>query len=288
MTIVGFIGLGNMGSVLASNLVEAGHEVTTHDVAGARRNPAGARFADDVPEVARNADVVVFSLPDGTASERVAEEIAGTQNCRTTHIIDTSTIGVEASRKIESLLASADIGYIDAPVSGGVAGARARTLLVMYAGSEAAREGGGIDAVLGGLSDRRESVGDRAGMAQALKLVNNFLAASALVATSEAIAFGISVGLDMSTMLGVLNQSTGQSVATSDKFPTHVLSERYAAGFTNTLMSKDLGLYLQAVDAGHETRVLSPRTVSVWREFAEAEPGADFTRIYPFIRGQSG
>jgi 3-hydroxyisobutyrate dehydrogenase len=125
-------------------------------------------------------------------------------------------------------------------------------------------------------------------MAQALKLVNNFLAATALLATSEAIAFGVSVGLDMSTMLEVLNRSTGQSVATSDKFPNHVLPQRYAAGFTNTLMSKDLGLYLQAVDAGHETAVLSPKTVSVWREFAEAEPGADFTRIYPFICESSG
>jgi 3-hydroxyisobutyrate dehydrogenase len=288
MTIVGFIGLGNMGHVLASNLVQARHEVTTHDVAGPGRSPAGATFADGVPEVARSADVVVLSLPDGSASEQVAGEIAGTADRRTTHVVDTSTIGVDASRKIESLLGAADIGYIDAPVSGGVAGARARTLLVMYAGSEAARDDAGVDAVLGGLSDRRECVGERAGMAQALKLVNNFLAATALVAASEAIAFGISVGLDMSTMLEVLNRSTGQSVATSDKFLNQVLTERYAAGFTNTLMSKDLGLYLQAVNAEHETRVLSPRTVEVWREFAEAQPGADFTRIYPFIREGSG
>jgi 3-hydroxyisobutyrate dehydrogenase len=288
MTIVGFIGLGNMGHVLASNLVEAGHEVTTHDVAGPSRSPAGATFASGVPEVARSADVVVFSLPDGSAAEQVAEEIARTAGHRTRHIIDTSTIGVDASRTIESLLAVAEIGYVDAPVSGGVAGARARTLLVMYAGTEATRENEGVDAVLSGLSDRRECVGDRAGMAQALKLVNNFLAATALVATSEAIAFGISVGLDMSTMLEVLNRSTGQSVATSDKFPNQVLTERYAAGFTNTLMSKDLGLYLQAVDAGNETTVLSPRTVAFWKDFAEAQPGADFTRIYPFIRGGSG
>ena len=81
-------------------------------------------------------------------------------------------------------------------------------------------------------------------MAQALKLANNFLSATALAATSEAVAFGLSVGLEMGVMLDVLNVSSGQSAATTDKFPNHVLTGRYAAGFTNTLMAKDLQLYL--------------------------------------------
>jgi 3-hydroxyisobutyrate dehydrogenase len=281
MTTVGFVGLGNMGGVLASNLVDTGHEVITHDVAGPARSPNGASFAGDVLEIARRADVVLFSLPDGQASSLVAQEIVGTAERRTTHIIDTSTIGVTASQRVEASLNAAGISYIDAPVSGGVAGAKARTLLVMFAGPEA--ECVAVDTILGGLSDRRRWVGAQAGMAQALKLANNFLAAAALVATSEAIAFGVSVGLEMSTMLEVLNQSTGQSVATSDKFPTHVVSGRYAAGFTNTLMAKDLGLYLQAVEEQGGTTVLGPRTVSVWKEFAAVEPGADFTRIYPFV-----
>ena len=169
-------------------------------------------------------------------------------------------------------------------MSGGVAGARARTLSVMYAGTDAACRA--VEPVLAGLSDRRRRVGDRPGMAQALKLANNFLSATALAATSEAIAFGLSVGLDMETMLEVIDASSGQSAATRDKFPNHVLTGRYAAGFANSLMSKDLKLYLGAVEAQGAPSALGTVTESVWEQFAAAEPGADFTRIYPFVAGR--
>ena len=279
---VGFVGLGNMGSVLAGNLVASGHEVLTHDVAGSERSPDGATFLS-LDEVARRADVVVLSLPDGSASEQVAEALAAASGRRITNIVDTSTIGVTAARAVDELLAAVRIGYVDAPVSGGVAGALARTLSVMYAGTdEVCTE---VEPVLAGLSDRRRRVGDRPGMAQALKLANNFLSATALAATSEAVAFGLSVGLDMATMLEVLNASSGQSGATSDKFPTHVLTGRYAAGFTNLLMAKDLRLFVGAVEAQGAPSALAPSTISVWERFAEAEPGADFTRIYPFLAG---
>jgi 3-hydroxyisobutyrate dehydrogenase len=277
----GVIGLGNMGSVLAENLAAAGHTVVTHDVAGRARSPRGATFVPVVADVARLADVVVLSLPDATASEQVAGVLsAGEERC-VTHVVDTSTIGVAASQTVDALLSARGIGYVDAPVSGGVAGARDRTLAVMYAGTEPACEA--VGPVLAGLSDRRRRVGDRPGMAQALKLANNFLSATALAATSEAVAFGLSVGLDLQTMLEVLNASSGQSSATSDKFPTHVLTGRYAAGFANSLMVKDLRLYLEAVEAQGAPGVLGRVATEVWERFAAAEPGADFTRIYPFV-----
>jgi 3-hydroxyisobutyrate dehydrogenase-like beta-hydroxyacid dehydrogenase len=160
-----------------------------------------------------------------------------------------------------------------------VAGARARTLAVMYAAAEDVCAW--VEPVLAGLSDNRRRVGARPGMAQALKLANNFLSATALAATSEAIAFGLSAGLDMGTMLGVLNASSGRSAATEDKFPQHVLTGRYASGFTNSLMAKDVRLYLDAAGAAP----IGAATVSVWERFAVAEPGVDFTRIYPFVEG---
>jgi 3-hydroxyisobutyrate dehydrogenase-like beta-hydroxyacid dehydrogenase len=120
-------------------------------------------------------------------------------------------------------------------------------------------------------------------MAQALKLANNFLSATALAATSEAVAFGLSAGLDMGTILEVIDASSGRSAATSDKFPNHVLTGRYAAGFTNSLMSKDLKLYLGAVESLGAPSVMGRLTESVWERFARKEPGADFTRIYPFV-----
>jgi 3-hydroxyisobutyrate dehydrogenase len=87
-------------------------------------------------------------------------------------------------------------------------------------------------------------------------------------------------------MLDVLNASSGQSAATRDKFPDHVLTGRYAAGFSNRLMAKDVRLYLHAVEAEGGPAVLGPVTAALWERFAAAEPGADFTRIYPFMEGQ--
>jgi 3-hydroxyisobutyrate dehydrogenase len=281
VTSVGFVGLGNMGSVLAANLVAAGHDVVTHDVAGPGRSPEGAAFALGVSDVAQIAEVIVLSLPDGAVSESVAREIVACVPRQVNQVIDTSTVGVNAAQAISSILSGGGVEYVDAPVSGGVAGARARTLSVMYAGTEMACEA--VKPVLEGLSDRRRRVGDRPGMAQALKLANNFLSATALVATSEAVAFGISVGLDMETMLEVLNASSGQSSATSDKFPNHVLTGRFSAGFTNSLMSKDLDLYVRAVEAQDTPSTFGHLTVSLWERFADAEPDTDFTRIYTFI-----
>jgi len=283
MTTVGFVGLGDMGSVLAGNLVATGGEVTTHDIAGPGRSPDGAQFVDDLATLAQRCEIVVLSLPDGTVTEAVCAAIIGTPERNVRLVIDTSTVGLEASERVARLLAAAGIGYVDAPVSGGAAGARARTLAVMYAGSPAACAA--AEPVLAGLSDRRYRVGDDPGMAQALKLANNFLSATALAATSEAIAFGTSVGLDMATMLDVLNASSGQSSATSDKFVNHVITGRFSSGFLNTLMAKDVRLYLDAARAANTPAAVAETTVEIWTRFAAEQPAADFTRIYPFTTG---
>lgn len=283
--VVGVVGLGNMGAVLAANLVEAGHELVVHDIAGPERSPVGSTFVDTVDEIARRCEVVVLSLPDGSVSEQVCRQLteveAGVR--RVEHVIETSTVGVQAADSIARLLDDAGIGYVDAPVSGGVAGARARTLSVMVAGSDA--DVAAVEPVLAGLSDRRRRVGERPGMAQALKLANNFLSATALAATSEAIAFGRSVGLDMATMLEVLDTSSGRSAATNDKFPNEVLTGRYASGFANTLMAKDLRLYLEEVRERGNPVAIGSVTASVWEAFATSDPDADFTRIFPFVAG---
>jgi 3-hydroxyisobutyrate dehydrogenase-like beta-hydroxyacid dehydrogenase len=281
---VGIVGLGNMGGALAANLVHSGLSVTAHDLSGPDRTPEGARFVASVAEIARHCDVVVLSLPDGDASQQVADEIAAVPAAdrRTTHVVDTSTVGVGAAETVAATLAAGAIAYVDAPVSGGPAGARARTLAVMVAGTDEACAV--VEPVLAGLSDRRYRVGERPGMAQALKLANNFLSATALAATSEAIAFGQSVGLDMATMLDVLNAASGRNTATSDKFPHQVLTGRYASGFANTLMAKDVQLYLDAVEDHEGPSTLGTVTAALWHQFATEHPQADFTRIYPFTQ----
>jgi 3-hydroxyisobutyrate dehydrogenase len=152
---------------------------------------------------------------------------------------------------------------------------------VMYAASDDACAH--VEPVLLGLSDRRHRVGDRPGLAQAMKLANNFLSATALAATSEAIAFGIAEGLEMAVMLEVLNGSSGRSAATEDKFPNHVLTGRYASGFTNALMAKDVRLYLAAVADREGPVALGAVTAALWQQFAADVPDVDFTRIYPFV-----
>jgi 3-hydroxyisobutyrate dehydrogenase-like beta-hydroxyacid dehydrogenase len=279
---IGVIGLGNMGSALARNLVERGHDLVVHDVAGPSRCPDGATFGDDTSAVAAHGDVVVFSLPDGSVSEQVARALVAAPDRRVKHVVDTSTVGPTAAAAVEQVLAAADIGYVDAPVSGGAGGARARTLVIMYAGSDPASAA--VQPVLADLSDRLYRVGDRPGMAQVLKLANNFLSATALAATSEAVAFAVSAGLDMTTVLEVINASSGQSAASSDKFVHHVLPGRYASGFLNTLMSKDLDLYLRSAQDADVPTGIGQASAALWRQFAEAEPATDFTRIYPFVR----
>ncbi|MET8207699.1 NAD(P)-dependent oxidoreductase [Streptomyces sp. NPDC005373] len=281
MATVGFVGLGNMGGALAANLVQRGHHVVAYDSAGPGRMPTGAAACKDVAEVARRAGTVVLSLPDGDVSEKVAREITDAAARRTAYVVDTSTVGVTAARRVADLLAERGIGHADAPVSGGVAGARARTLTIMYAAPD--ETCAAVEPLLGDLSDRRRRVGDRAGMAQALKLANNFLSATALAATSEAVAFGRAAGLDPAEMLEVLNASSGRNGATEDKFPRHVLTGHYDSGFANSLMAKDVGLYLRAVGELGGPDEVGTLIGALWQRFADAEPGADFTRVHRFV-----
>lgn len=275
---VGIVGLGNMGGALADQLVERCPSVVAYDAAGPELVPVGAAPCASTREVARAADVIVLSLPDGDRCEQVAREITEADGRRVRCVIETSTIGVEAARSVAGRLAAAGVAYVDAPVSGGPAGARARTLAMMVAG---AADACALAApVLEALSDRVFHVGEGPGLGQAMKLANNFLSATALAATSEAIAFGREQGLEMESMLEVLAASSGRNSAVDDKFPAHVVTGRYASGFSNALMHKDLELYCRGVSTDAGPGELARATARVWGAFASSEPGVDFTRIY--------
>ena len=279
----GFIGLGNMGAPMAANLARAGRRLLVHDVAGtSERAPPGAALAEDNRAVARGADAILLSLPDGDAVRGVAEEIAGVQQARIRCVIDTSTVGIAAAREVHARLASAGIEYLDAPVSGGVSGARNGTVAVMFSGSDAAFVA--FRPVLEDIAAHVVHVGREAGLGQAMKLLNNFLSAVAMTATSEAIAIGERHGLDMATMIEVLNASTGRNSATADKFPNRVLPGTYDAGFTSRLLEKDLRLYLGALEAAGGEAVLAPSIHEVWRRLEASESNADITRVYPFVK----
>jgi 3-hydroxyisobutyrate dehydrogenase len=280
---VGFVGLGAMGGRMATNLVAAGFDLVGFDAAGtAERLPAGATEASSEEHVGAEAEVVLLSLPDGAASATVTEKLAECRPRRVRVVVDTSTIGVAAAQQIHRRSQAAGLGYVDAPVSGGIAGAASATIALMFSGS--AEELARLRPVLGAISKRLFHVGTEPGQGQAMKLLNNYLSAVALAATSEAVSFGLTQGLDMKVMLDVLNASSGQNTATADKFPNRIVPGLYNAQFRNSLMLKDLTLYGENVAAAGTSSDVSHGVLELWRRFATSEPDADFTRIFPFVR----
>ena len=280
---IGFIGLGNMGAPMAANLAAAGWPLIVHDDAGTQaRAPDGARVAASVADVAANAAVVLLSLPDGAAVDTVGDGILAAPSKITRRVVDTSTIGITDARRIHAKLGDADIEYVDAPVSGGVAGARAGTVSIMVAAPEAVFET--LRPMLEGFTGNAFHVGVEPGQGQAMKILNNFLSGTAMAATSEAVAFGASQGLDLGTMLDVLNVSTGRNTATADKFVNRILTETYDAGFSCAQMNKDLALYREGLLESKSADPVSGAVAGVWQHFLEISPDADITEIYPFIK----
>jgi 3-hydroxyisobutyrate dehydrogenase-like beta-hydroxyacid dehydrogenase len=278
---IGFVGLGNMGQPMAARVAAAGFALVGFDRAGTEgRLPAGAVAAAGLDDVAAGADTILLSLPDGAATLDVATAIAAAPRRRVTTVIDLSTVGPAAAADAAAVLADAEVVYADGPVSGGVAGARRGTLALMFSGPPET-----LDAYRPLLEaiGRVFPVGTRPGQGQAMKLVNNFLSAAALAATSEALSLGLAHGLDLAVMLDVLNASTGRNSATTDKFPNRVLTGTYDAGFHTALMAKDLRLYAATAGAAGTACSVASAVSEVWQRADAALPGSDFTRIWPFV-----
>jgi 3-hydroxyisobutyrate dehydrogenase-like beta-hydroxyacid dehydrogenase len=278
---IGWIGVGSMGHRMSRHLVSAGYPLVVADAASTERAPPGSAIAKSSAEVAERADTIILSLPDGKASQAVAREIAGAKPRRVKTVIDTSTIGIEAAEAVATVLATAGIEFVDAPVSGGTAGADKATIAIMLAGQPSSFER--LKPLLG-LMGKPFYVGPRPGQGQAVKVLNNFLSATALAATSEAIAFGTGQGIDMKTILDIVNASSGRNSATDDKFPNRILHGRFDAGFTAKLQLKDIRLYLENARAAGISDEIAKAVVDVWQRLETAIPGADITQMYPYTQ----
>ena len=282
----GFIGLGQMGGPMAGNIAANGFPLTVYDKAGTQGlAPEGAELGADAAYVARIADTVFLSVPDGEVSLIVVNEIIASVDRRTSVIIDLSTIGPAAAREANARCKAAGITYIDAPVSGGQAGARAGTITIMLAGPKAE-----VDLhrdVLSGFTKNLFHVGEEPGQGQAVKILNNFLSGTAMVASTEAVLYGLSQGIDMKTILDVVNVSTGQNTATADKFPRRILTETFDAGFATALLTKDVNLFVDnAREAGTPTKIAEAIT-EVWDKTNDALPGSDITMVYRHLRDEA-
>jgi 3-hydroxyisobutyrate dehydrogenase len=282
---IGFVGLGNMGKPMADNIAAAGHDVVCFDVVGTDgRLPAGASAADSVAEVVQRVDTLLLSVPDGTATLAIVDEILATTDRRIDVVVDLSTIGPVAARRAASMLAPLRITYCDGPVSGGVAGARAATIAFMFGGPAAVLDE--HRPVFEALAGNVFHVGEEAGHGQAMKLVNNVLSATALAASSEAMSLGRAYGLDLTTMLDVINVSSGRNTATSDKFPNRVLTGTYDTGFFTRLMAKDVRLFNSVAEQVGTRNDVMLALAATWDEFERQMPDSDFSEIWRFTSGE--
>ncbi len=279
---VGMIGVGNMGHPIALNLIDAGYRIVGYEIDKSRWKPTDQlSYVEDIGSLTTQTKVILLSLPDRFAVQDIIEELLNLDLTHKLAIVDTSTIGAKASQEIGYSVRNSELEYLDSPVSGGVRGAVAGTLAVMCAGSKNLYTL--VLPILTAFTANQFLIGSEPGQAQTIKVVNNFLSATALAASCEALHFGQSQGLDLKTMCDVINVSTGMNTATLDKVPNQIITNRFSAGFSNSLLLKDISLYL---DGCHETGiegVISQTVVQLWDKFVGEHPDEDATAIFNYI-----
>jgi 3-hydroxyisobutyrate dehydrogenase len=243
---VGFVGLGNMGGRITRRIVAAGHPVLGYDLDSSRAAAAGADAASSPAELVDASDVILLSLPDSRAVEAV---ILGTNGiapvCRSGQvIIDLSTAAPSSTVMLHDALAERGVEFLDAGISGGAAAAEKGTLTVMVGGSASAAE---AHAWLFDLFTSNVYVMGDSGAGHTAKLLNNFLNAVSLAATAEVMVAARKAGLDLKTLLDVLNSSSGVNFATLNRFPHIVEGDYLEGGLTGALMMKDVVLYVDLI-----------------------------------------
>ena len=241
MTTVGVIGLGNMGGRMARRLVDAGWEVVGHDPVAGRAEDVGAEAVGSPAEVARRCTTVLLSLPDSTVVEPVVRDLL-TGAAPGTTVVDLSTASPESTVALAAEAAARDVTYLDAGISGGAAAAEKGTLTIMAGGDAAAVDA--IRPVLAPLAATVHHLGP-VGAGHTAKLLNNFLNAVTLAATAEVMVAGQRAGLDLRTLLAAINGGSGQSFASSNRFPRIVEGDYLEGGLTSRLMTKDVTLYTE-------------------------------------------
>jgi 3-hydroxyisobutyrate dehydrogenase-like beta-hydroxyacid dehydrogenase len=287
---IGFIGLGNMGFPMARRLIEAKHQLFVFDSrkeAVDKLVALGAKAASSPREVADRAETVMASLPSLQASLEVATGEEGViEGKRVKRFVDLSTVGSQMAVRIHDILARRNLVQIDSPVSGGVGGAEKGTLAVMVSGPRA-----DFEAIKPALEviGKVFFIGEKPGAAQTMKLANNFLSGTALVATSEAVVMGVKAGLDPAIMIDVINSGSGMNTASRDKFPRSILPRSFDFGFATGLMVKDIRLALEEMKSLGLSMEVAEAVGRLW-EVVIRETGADsdFTSAIKPIEKKAG
>ena len=294
MARIGFIGLGNMGLPMAQNLMKAGHQVEGCDVSNdpvQKLVAGGGAAAETVKIAASRADIVITMLPSGKEVREVYLDPLGILDSANpgTLLIDSSTIDVDTARVVAAAAAAKALPMVDAPVSGGVAGAQAATLTFMV--------GGGDDAfkrarpVLEAMGKTIVHAG-AAGNGQAAKICNNMILGVSMIAVSEAFVLAEKLGLDAQKLFDISSKSSGQCWSMTSycpvpgPVPTSPANRDYQAGFSAAMMLKDLKLAQSAARATRATTPLGAGAAAVYERFVDSEDGSvDFSGIIRYLRG---
>ncbi|MBO1902325.1 NAD(P)-dependent oxidoreductase [Leucobacter weissii] len=240
---IGFIGLGNMGGRITRRLVESGLEILGFDTRPENIAASGAAAAESVSALAAGADVILLSLPDSRVVEAVVDGPDGLiAHSRAGQIvIDLSTAAPDSTRRIAEEFDARGAAFLDAGISGGAAAAEQGRLTLMVGGDATALAS--VSDVLKPIASQVFHVG-ASGAGHVTKLLNNFLNAVALSATAEVMIAAKKSGLDLDTVLAVFNESSGVNFATLNRFPKIVHGDYLKGGLTNSLMLKDITLYV--------------------------------------------
>src|SRR5262245_44358670 len=284
-TVLGLVGVGHMGYPMASRLIDAGYTVRCYDAdTGALQRAAdrGAQPVDAPAQAASGADAVLLSLPSSDVVEDVLLN-GGMAEAATpgTVLVDMGSSRPSSTRMLGQRFAPRHVGYVDAPVSGGVAGAESGRLTIMVGGPDWAVAT--VRPVLDMLGSKVLHVGE-VGAGHALKALNNLLSATHLLATSEAMRIGEAFGLNAEIMLAALNSSSGRSGSTEVKWPDYVLSGSYDSGFGLRLMLKDMRIAVELASDTGRSAALAQAAVGLWDQAARSLPAdADHTEIVRWL-----
>lgn len=289
-TVFGFIGVGDMGGPMALRLFERGIRLMVFDIDEATRQrfaELGVSVAGSVRDLASRCDVVLTCLPTPKICLSVAREVAAAEGRRAVIHVEMSTVGVDAIREIGAVLGEGGVTLVDSPISGGPRAVPVGKLACFASGPSAAVER--VRPAYAALSDRFFHLGEEIGLAQAMKVGNNLLAAANLAVTSEVVRMLERAGIAPATAIEIINVSTGRNRASEELFPKQVLTGAYSQGAKLGILAKDTQLAIEAASRYRAGFPLGAAIGAVWT--AAVDDGfaqGDITRIYDWTAHRNG
>ena len=289
MSTIAFLGLGHMGGPMSANLVAAGHTVQGFDPVAdtaAAASDNGVAVCDSAAVAVSDADVVITMLPHGEAVKRCYTDILPAAR-QGTLFIDSSTISVDDAREVHALARAHGFDQLDAPVSGGVAGAAGGTLAFMVGGDEDTLQRAW--PVLEPMARKIIHCG-AAGAGQAAKVCNNMVLAVQQIAIGEAFVLAEKLGLSAQSLFDVITGATGNCWAVHTNcpvpgpVPTSPANHDFKPGFATALMNKDLGLAMAAVASTGSAVPLGSHAAKIYAKFAADNGALDFSAIIEMLR----